>query len=338
MLKKGLIQAYTGTTEQFNFAPIGLALRAAGQNLRTLITCFMDHEFSDAGGVASELLRPNLVIDHTAIENSSPGGSLDETKVVASYVRAKEAIITGNFDIVILNGIHSILNLGVISLKDILALMKEKASNVELVLTGPEAPKEIIERADLVTEIRVSRSKGDRNRVDQGGVEVVTGDGKGKTTYCLGKAFFLSCLGVRSSILQFVKSPRPYGEVKAIKSLPNLDIRTMGEGFLDKKTAQRERKHQDAAKKAWEVSVSLIFSGKYGLIVLDEINIATHYGLIGAGQITKMLAKRPENIGLLLSGRNAHPDVIDAVNTVVEMKEIKHPFQKGIKSRRGIEF
>jgi cob(I)alamin adenosyltransferase len=77
---------------------------------------------------------------------------------------------------------------------------------------------------------------------------------------------------------------------------------------------------------------------KYGLLVLDEINIATHYGLIRGERVKEMLFLKPRQTHLLLSGRNAHPEVTEAASTVIEMKEIKHPFKKGVKARKGIEF
>ena len=81
-----------------------------------------------------------------------------------------------------------------------------------------------------------------------------------------------------------------------------------------------------------------IFSLKYGLVVLDEINTASHYGLVNPLRVKEMLFLKPRRVHLLLSGRYAHPAVIEAADTVLEMREIKHPYERGIKARRGIEF
>ncbi len=345
MLEKGLIQVYTGNYDQFNFAPIGLALRAAGHHFRTHMTCFLPHEWMDGAHMASVLLKPHLEIDLTNIEEIPRDGKWNPVKIEEinqSFERARKALLSGKFDIVILNGINQIWNQGIISLDDILELMNIKPDHVELVLTGPRASDEIVKRADLVTETvyyspkQVSDKHEDLHKMSP--AEVVTGNGKGKTTYCLGKALLMSCLGIRSTILQFIKSPKAYGEVMAIERLPYLGIRTMGEGFLSEDSASHNKKHLHAARRAWEECLKEIFSLKYGLIVLDEINIATYYGFIHSERVREMLFLKPEKLHLILSGRNLDREVRDGASSVIEMREIKHPFKKGIKARKGIEF
>ena len=330
MLKKGLIQVYTGTSEQINFAPFGLALRASGYDFRILITCFAPHGQMEEAIRASSFLD-TMIIDHSAINNPPD-----------AFQKAKQAALAGDFDIVILNGIIPLLDQGVIGLEHVLTLMEEKPENVELVLSGSGAPQDIIVKADLVTEMVISGpTSASPNKNDfegQGTTEVITGNGKGKTTYCFGKAMLSSCLGTRTSILQFIKSPKPYGEVKAIGKLPNLEIRSMGEGFLNLDLTGPKKRHIDAARRAWAECLKEIFSLKYGLMVLDEIDNATHYGLVNPERVREMLFLKPRNLHLLLSGRNAHSEVTGAATTVIEMREIKHPFKKGIKARKGIEF
>jgi cob(I)alamin adenosyltransferase len=329
MLKKGLIQVYTGSSDKINFAPFGLAVRASGQEFRTLIMCFEPHELMDGAIKASSYLD-TMIIGHSDID-----------KAPDAFQKAKQEALAGDYDIVVLSRILPLINQDVISLEQILTFMKEKPEGVELVLSGSGAPQDIIEKADLVTEMVVSgptTASESRNDEDQGTIEVITGNGKGKTTYCLGKAVLKSCLGTPSSILQFIKSPKPYGEVKAIRKLTNLEIRSMGEGFVNLHSTDLKKKHVDAARRAWEECLKEIFSLKYGLIVLDEIDNATHYGLLNPGRVREMLFLKPRNLQLFLSGRNAHPEVTKAATTVIEMKEIKHPFNRGIKARKGIEF
>jgi cob(I)alamin adenosyltransferase len=145
-------------------------------------------------------------------------------------------------------------------------------------------------------------------------------------------------MGIPSVIFQTIKSPKLYGEVRAIQKLPFLEIKSMGKGFLHKHSAGLEKKHIDAAKAAWALLLKKIFSLEYQLVVLDEINVATHYGLINFHRVREMLFMKPDNLHLLLSGRHAHPEVTEAATNVIEMREIKHPFRKGIKARKGIEF
>ncbi len=339
MLQKGFIQLYTGNSEQSNFAPFGLTLRAAGHNFRILIACFEPHDLMKSANVASSLLG-QVEIDHSAIDWMEK--RLRINKALDVFQKTRQRLLTGEFDIIILNGVIPLVNEGVIGFMDIDALMEEKPHNVELILSGPGASEDIIEKADLVTEMVVHSSTNISEKEiiheDGGAIEVITGNGKGKTTYCLGKAVLMSCLGLRSRILQFIKSPKSYGEVKAIKRLPLLEIISMGEGFLDFDSNGIEKKHVDAANRAREECVREVFSEKYRLMVLDEIDNAIHYGLVNLERVRELLCMKPGNLNLLLSGRNAHPEVMEAATTVIEMKEIKHPFKKGVKARKGIEF
>ena len=343
MLENGLVQVYTGKSMKYNFAPLGLSLRAAGQGLRTLIACFVPHELmDDEAQMVSFYLKPYLTVDHTAIEGVHPRGILDRDKILKLFHEARRAVLASLYDVVILNGISQTMALGIISSDDVLTLMREKPSNVELVLTGPGVSESVIDKADLVTELEVHSISYDQKNGDalgnQGSIEVVTGNGKGKTTYCLGKSMLYSSIGIRCAFLQFIKSPQPYGEVKAIQMIPNIDIKTMGGGFLGHHPHGHKRRHIDAARRAWEKCLREIFSLKYGMIVMDELNTATFHGLVNPDRVRELLFLKPQNLHLMLSGRNAHADVMAAASSVIEMREVKHPYRKGIKARKGIEF
>jgi cob(I)alamin adenosyltransferase len=343
MLENGLIQVYTGKSRKYNYAPIGLSLRAAGQGFHTLITCFMPHELMDDEiQMISHYLKDYLVVDHSAIKGVNTRGTLDGDKTLNAFRKARQAVLASSYDIVILNGINHAMTLGIIALDDVLRLMRDKPSSVELILTGPGVPEAVVQKADLVTELEVHPISDDQreseNQAHQGSIEVVTGNGKGKTTYCLGRALLASCAGIRCAFLQFIKSPQPYGEVKAIEMLPNIDIKTMGEGFLGHHSHGHKKRHIEAARRAWEKCLREVFSLKYGLIVLDELNTATFHSLVNPGRVRELLFLKPKDLQLLLSGRNAHAEVMAAASTVIEMKEVKHPYNKGIKARKGIEF
>ena len=343
MLDKGLIQVYTSESDQMNFAPIGLSLRAAGHGLRTLITTFTSDEMLEGLSFASQFLQPNLLMENYGPEQRlSTGDETDNTTLeTEGFRRTLERVFSGEFHIVILNGIHRALEQGIFSSQDILKLMRQKPGNLELVLSGKGLSDQIIERADLVTEMVVTKGPKWREETrpgENGTVDVITGPGKGKTTYCLGKAMLMSSMGIPSVIFQTIKSPKLYGEVRAIQKLPFLEIKSMGKGFLHKHSAGLEKKHIDAARAAWALLLKKIFSLDYRLVVLDEINVATHYGLINFHRVREMLFLKPENLHLLLSGRHAHPEVTEAATNVIEMREIKHPFRQGIKARKGIEF
>jgi len=331
----GLIQVYTSPSRRTNYAPYGLALRASGQGLRTLIIHFAPHDFMGGEKKACTSLAPNLVIDASALDGFDPKEGMAAGKARDAFQKAMEAAVSGTFDVVVLEGVLGMVSDGLIPLHEVLDLMLEKAAHMELVLTGSEASDMIIEKADLVTEMSVRTSARGKH---QEPIEVVTGKGKGKTTYCLGKALLMSSMDVPTFILQVVKSPKPYGEVMAIKKLPGLEIETMGKGFVDKRNPDADPSHWEAAREAWERGKEIISSSRYGLVVLDEINIAVNYGFIHPDEVQNLLLNKPKGVHLMLSGRYAKTDVMKHATVVMEMKEVKHPFKNGIGARRGIEY
>jgi len=331
----GLIQVYTSPSRRTNYAPYGLALRASGQGFRTLIIHFAPHDFMGEEKQACTSLAPNLVIDVSALDGFDPKEGMATGRARGAFQKAREAAVSGTFDLVVLEGVLGMVSDGLIPLHEILDLMREKGPHVELVLTGPEAANMIMEKADLVTEMSVRTSARGKN---QEPIEVVTGKGKGKTTYCLGKALLMSSMNVPSFILQVVKSPKPYGEVMAIKKLPELEIETMGKGFVDKRNPDADPSHWEAAREAWERGKEIISSSRYGLVVLDEINIAVNYGFIHPDEVQDLLLNKPKGVHLMLSGRYAKTDVMKHATVVMEMKEVKHPFKNGIGARKGIEY
>jgi cob(I)alamin adenosyltransferase len=325
-----------------NLAHIGLALRATGQNLRIFLMGFLPHPFIDTEDKALSLLTPNVVVKRIPLTTTPSDENVpDRDKIRSSFEHLRDIILGGSFDIVILEGINEIVERGLIPVSTLITTIKEKPAHVELVLTGRDAQDEIIEQADLVTEMVEHKREGGswelEGHTPEGCTGVVTGNGKGKTTYCLGRAMFFAANGIPSRLLQFIKSPRAYGEVAALEKFPNLEIKSMGEGFIFG-SARPSKKHREAARGAWEACLREIFSLKYRLIVLDEINVATQLGLVHPDRVREMLFLRPRNLHIILSGRNAHPEMIKHASAVFEMKEIKHPFHRGIDARRGIEF
>jgi len=344
MLTRGLVQVYTGRTRQMNLAHIGLTLRATGQNLHTFLMGFLPHPFVNTEDKALSFLKPNVAVKRIPLTTTSSVENLpesDKDKIRSSFEYIQDIILGGSYDIIILEEINQIVNKGIIPPSNIMNVIKKKPAHVELVLTGRNAEDEIIEQADLVTEMVEHKAEEGswevEGRSPEGCIGVVTGNGKGKTTYCLGRAMFFAANGIPSSILQFIKSPLAYGEVIACERFPNLQIKSMGEGFIFGST-KPSKKHREAARGAWEACLREIFSLTYRLIVLDEINIATQLDLVHPDRVREMMFLKPRNLHIILSGRGAHPDMIKHASAVFEMKEIKHPFHKGVRARRGIEF
>ena len=166
---------------------------------------------------------------------------------------------------------------------------------------------------------------------------VFTGNGKSKTTAAIGQAFRALGHGMRVCFIQFIKGSWKYGEMEAAKRFEDLmEWHVLGKGF----TWKSENLDEDIriAREAWEFAKKAISSEKYSMVVLDEMTYLISYNMVDEDEIIDLLTKRPENIHVVVTGRDASQALIDAADLVTEMKEIKHPFSVGIKAQRGIEF
>jgi cob(I)alamin adenosyltransferase len=174
---------------------------------------------------------------------------------------------------------------------------------------------------------------------EKGLIIVHTGPGKGKTTAALGLGFRAVGSGLRVLMVQFIKGSWHYGELDAAKMLgaDKFVIRPMGRGFV-KLGGEIDPADKKAAQEAWAFAREKIFSGEYDMIILDEINYAISYGLLGVAPVAEALEQKPDNLHVVLTGRNAAPEIVAMADLVTEMREIKHPYQKGIDAQRGIEY
>ena len=171
-------------------------------------------------------------------------------------------------------------------------------------------------------------------------VIVYTGNGKGKTTAALGLAIRAVGYEHKVCILQFIKGSWHYGEMDSSKKLePNLELIAVGKGFvgiLDDNSPREE--HEKYAAEAVRICREKIFSEKYDVIILDEVNYAINLGLIDVQEIIKIIKEKPSNLDLVLTGRDVKEEIVELADLVTEMKEIKHPFKSGIKAKKGIDF
>ncbi|MBV5339229.1 MAG: cob(I)yrinic acid a,c-diamide adenosyltransferase [Deltaproteobacteria bacterium] len=173
--------------------------------------------------------------------------------------------------------------------------------------------------------------------LEQGLVQVYTGDGKGKTTASLGLALRAVGRGLRVCMIQFIKGGGEYGEHLAAQKLaPLLTIHQTGrDGWIF-----RDNLHPEdirIAREALELAAKALTGGEYDLVILDEINGAAWFGVITVDDILRLIGDKPGNIELILTGRNADERVIAAADLVTEMCEIKHYYQQGVQARVGIE-
>lgn len=169
----------------------------------------------------------------------------------------------------------------------------------------------------------------------KGLIQVYTGNGKGKTTAALGQALRAAGRNKKILIVQFMKK-WDYGELHSVKHIPQISIKTFGTKDFVYKGKAKEIDYQEA-KKAFSEGVEGAKSGQYDIVIFDELNVAVDFGLIELQKVIDFLAEKPEEIEIIITGRNATKEIIEKADLVTEMKEIKHPFQKGIKARIGIE-
>lgn len=178
------------------------------------------------------------------------------------------------------------------------------------------------------------------SETQDGMVIVYTGNGKGKTTASLGVALRAIGHGFRVCIVQFIKGEWHYGELNSMKRLePDLELIVAGKGFIgiiDDDHAFEE--HVKAANTALNIVNQKISLGTFDIIILDEINYAINLGVVKLEDVIKIVKNRPKNVSLILTGNHAREEIISLADLVTEMKEIKHPYKKGIKAKKGIDF
>ncbi len=171
----------------------------------------------------------------------------------------------------------------------------------------------------------------------KGLVQIFTGDGKGKTSAALGVVLRALGHGLRVCIVVFMKGDYPYSEWKALAMLPNVKIARFGfRTFTDPDNVKPEEIEQ--AKQALAAARDAMLSGNYDLVMLDEVNIAVAWKLVELGEVVRLIRDKPPNVELILTGRQADAKLVELADLVTECLKIKHPYDEGIKARRGIDY
>ena len=176
-----------------------------------------------------------------------------------------------------------------------------------------------------------------RQAFDKGLVELYTGNGKGKTTAALGVVLRAVGHGLRVHLVYFMKGDTRYGEQEVLSRLPGVSFARFGQpSFVDPSNVKEEEKEE--ARKALAEARRAMLGGQYDLIVLDEVNVAAAWKLVSVEDVLDLIRDKPEQVELILTGRYAPAELIEAADLVTEMVQVKHPFQKGIKARPGIDY
>ncbi|MEW6585218.1 MAG: cob(I)yrinic acid a,c-diamide adenosyltransferase [Nitrospirota bacterium] len=171
-------------------------------------------------------------------------------------------------------------------------------------------------------------------------IVVLTGYGKGKTTSALGIALRASGYDMKVCIVEFMKGDMYAGEIDGVKRLsPNVELHLTGKGFCGiMGNPYPFADHRENAQHAIKLAREKMLSGKYDIVILDEINNALHLKLLDLPQVMDLLDDKPPLLHLVLTGRDAHPDIVQRAHTVTEMREIKHAYRQGIEPQKGIDY
>lgn len=175
---------------------------------------------------------------------------------------------------------------------------------------------------------------------EKGLIVVFTGDGKGKTSAALGIALRASGHKMYVSLVQFVKGPSASGEARAAERLlPEFEFASLGRGFVNccGSTTSMED-HRKAAAEALEAARQRMHSGGWDILILDEINTAISLGLLDLGAVLNVIRSKPSRLHLVLTGRDARPEILELADMITEMRSLKHPYDQGKPARKGIDF
>jgi cob(I)alamin adenosyltransferase len=175
------------------------------------------------------------------------------------------------------------------------------------------------------------------SRLTRGLVQIFTGEGRGKTSAALGTVIRALGQGLKVCIIVFMKGDYPYSEWSFLSKMPDVRVERFGlRTFIDPNKIKPEEKEQ--AEKALSLAREVITSNNYDLVVLDEVNIAVAWKLVELDEVIKIIRGKPQNVELILTGRYADVKLIELADLVTECVKIKHPYDKGILARKGIDY
>lgn len=181
----------------------------------------------------------------------------------------------------------------------------------------------------------------ERHHPRQGLTLVFTGNGKGKTTAAVGLTVRAAGNRMRVFFLQFIKGQWKSGERDVLRGLPGVDLEVTGRGFTIEGLRNPRipmEDHAAAAAHGWQVARQIVQKGEYDMVVLDELLGAIKAGLVPLEEVVELVRSKPAELHLVLTGRDAPAELVEVADLVSEIQPIKHPFERGIKAQRGIEF
>ena len=364
---KGQLHIYDGEGKGKSQAALGVVLRTIGLGIcekrqsRVLLLRFLKgpERSYDEDSAIEALQRgfPHL-IDHvrtgrSEFFNADQVTKSDITEAERGWNIAKGAIASSLYSVVVLDELNPVLDLGMLNIEEVVSSLQNRPDGLEIIITGRAAPSSLIRIAQLHSEMRPhfrrDSDKSHNKLINSGGIEVYTGEGKGKSTSALGKALQAIGKGIsqdkshRVLILQWLKGGNGYTEDAAIEALresyPHLvDHLRSGRDAIVWRGQQQPIDYVEA-ERAWEIAKAAILSGLYKTIILDELNPTVDLELLPVESIHQTLLKKPADTEVVITGRcKNEPSYFDLADVYSEMVCHKHYANVGVDLKRGVDY
>jgi cob(I)alamin adenosyltransferase len=358
----GQIHVYDGAGKGKSQAALGVVLRSIGLGInsniatRVLLLQFLkgSERAYDEDGAIEALQRgfPHLIdqvrTGRAEFFNKEQITRFDRQEAIRGWDVAKGAIASGLYSVVVLDELNPMLDLGLLEVEEVVKVLKSKPEELEVIATGRAAPPQLLEIADLHSEMKPHYHP---TAAAQGitGIEIYTGAGKGKSTSALGKALQAIGKGIsqdkshRVLIMQWLKGGTGYTEDAAIAALrqsyPDLvDHQRCGQDAIVWRGQQKELDYVEA-ERGWEIARAAISSGLYKTIILDELNPTVDLELLDPAPIFQSLLRKPRDTQIVITGRCHNPPAyFDLAGVHSEVFCHKHYADTGVELKRGVDF
>ena len=358
----GQIHVYDGAGKGKSQAALGVVLRSIGLGINTrsatrvLLLRFLKgpgREYDEDGAIAALQQGFPHLIDQVRTGRAEFFGPdeitrFDRLEAQRGWDVAKGALASGLYSVVVLDELNPVLNLGLLSVDEVVQTLKSKPEELEIIATGRSAPQQLLDIADLHSEMKPHHHP---TAAEQGisGIEIYTGAGKGKSTSALGKALQAIGRGIsqdqshRVLIIQWLKGGTGYTEDAAIAALsqsyPNLvDHQRCGRDAIVWRGQQQELDYVEA-ERGWEIARAAIASGLYKTIILDELNPTVDLQLLEQNPIVQALLRKPRDTEIIITGRCQNPPAyFDLASVHSEVFCHKHYANQGVELKRGVDF
>ena len=364
----GQLHVYDGEGKGKSQAALGVVLRTIGLGIcekrqtRVLLLRFLKGPGrsydEDAAIDALQQGFPHLIdqvrTGRGEFFNADESTKFDYREAQRGWDIAKGAIASALYSVVVLDELNPVLDLGLLPIEEVVKTLTSRPNGMEIIVTGRAAPNPLIKVAELHSEMKAHRRpeiKNDEFLVENniGGIEIYTGEGKGKSTSALGKALQAIGRGIsqdkshRVLILQWLKGGSGYTEDAAIAALresyPHLvDHLRSGRDAIVWRGQQKPIDYVEA-ERAWEIARAAISSGLYKTVILDELNPTVDLELLPVEPIVQTLLRKPSETEVIITGRcKNHPIYFDLASVHSEMVCHKHYAEKGVDLKRGVDY